>query len=368
MAEATRDSGLYYGDYLMLDRLLSCQKRESVKQGQPAHDEMLFIVIHQTYELWFKQILFELDAVQDIFAADYVADRDIGQADHALMRVHEILKLLVRQVDVLETMTPLDFLDFRDLLYPASGFQSAQFRLTETRLGLVREQRLPFDRQSFDERLSERDRHNVQAQERRGSLADQIEAWLGRTPFVDFEGWSFESAFRDTVANSLEADIDYVRNNPNIDEQQRAAELERLEGARSRFDALFDPVAFQAAHTAGEWRFSREALQAALFITLYRDEPVLHLPFRLLSRLMDIDETLSAWRYRHALMVERMIGLKLGTGGSSGGAYLRATTEAHRIFNDFFALSTYLIPRSELPALPESLQSRMGFTYEADDG
>src|SRR3546814_100944 len=160
---------VYYGDYLQVDKLLSCQNRESERLGRPAHDEMLFIVIHQAYELWFKQILFELDAVQAIFARDPVRDREVGRATRALERVQAILKLLVHQVDVLETMTPLDFLDFRDLLYPASGFQSAQFRQIETRLGLRRKDRLAFDRQSFDQRLSEGDRQRVAAAETRRS-------------------------------------------------------------------------------------------------------------------------------------------------------------------------------------------------------
>jgi tryptophan 2,3-dioxygenase len=105
------------------------------------------------------------------------------------------------------------------------------------------------------------------------------------------------------------------------------------------------------------------AIQAALFITLYRDEPVLQLPFRLLSALMDIEETLSLWRYRHALMVRRMIGVKIGTGGSSGYDYLRHTSERYQIFGDLFQLSSYLIPRSALPALPPDVKTRMGFTY-----
>ncbi len=364
MAAKDRPAGLYYRDYLQLDRILSSQTRESERQNRPAHDEMLFIIIHQTYELWFKQILFELDAVTAVFSAERVDDRAIAAADRALGRVQEILRLLVSQIEILETMTPLDFLDFRDLLYPASGFQSLQFRTIETRLGLPRTTRLEFDQQSFDQRLDDNDRAALRAAESAPSIADLVQAWLERTPFVDSEGWSFEGAFRGTVGASLEADMRYVRTNPHLDADQRSAELARLDAARARFDALFDAEAFAAAQTAGQWRFSRRALQAALFITLYRDEPVLHLPFRLLSHLMDIDETMTAWRHRHALMVQRMIGLKLGTGGSSGGDYLRATADSHQVFSDLFSLSTYLIPRSHLPPLPQALQARMGFTYD----
>ncbi|HET8726588.1 MAG TPA: tryptophan 2,3-dioxygenase family protein [Alphaproteobacteria bacterium] len=357
---------VYYGDYLQVDRLLSCQERESTKLGRPAHDEMLFIIIHQAYELWFKQILFELDAVQDVFARDRVNDRDVGRAGRALDRVHAILKLLVHQVDVLETMTPLDFLDFRDLLYPASGFQSAQFRQIETRLGLRRGDRLAFDRQSFDQRLSAKDRDTVKAVEGHPSLFDQVEAWLERTPFVEFGGYRFQEAYRGAVGDMLQRDIDYLRDNPTLGEAERDAEIKRLESARERFEALFDEARHRALHAKGLWRFSLRALQAALFINLYRDEPALQVPFNLLSRLMDIDETMTTWRHRHALMVQRMIGLKIGTGGSSGHDYLRATTDSHRVFGDLFALSTFLISRSTLPGLPEPVRQAMGFTYAAE--
>ena len=140
-----RKQSLTYAAHLQLDRLLSCQQRQSELHGRPAHDEMLFIIVHQAYELWFKQILFELDAVQQVFSGPRVEDGDIGRAVHGLGRIVEIEKLLVHQLDVLETMTPLDFLDFRDLLVPASGFQSLQFRLIETRLGLRRDERLNFE-------------------------------------------------------------------------------------------------------------------------------------------------------------------------------------------------------------------------------
>ena len=149
---------VYYADYLKLDTLLAAQAPESARQGTPAHDEMLFIVVHQAYELWFRQILHELDRIQADFERNPLADEHLGRIVHGLDRINEILKLLIQQLDVLETMTPLDFLDFRDLLMPASGFQSMQFRAIETRLGLKREGRLLFDERAFDDRLSAADR------------------------------------------------------------------------------------------------------------------------------------------------------------------------------------------------------------------
>ncbi len=357
---------LYYADYLRLDRLLSAQEPESEKQGRPAHDEMLFIIVHQTYELWFKQILHELARVDAIFADEGLDDRDIGRAVAALERVERILKLLPGHLDVLETMTPLDFLEFRDLLFPSSGFQSLQFRLIETGLGLRREDRLRFEAKPFDARLNQADREKLQAFEQRPSLSDRIEAWLGRTPFVELGGYRFQESYRAAVSEMLEKDSAILRGNAEIGDKDRDAGLAALKSAQEKFEAIYDETRHAELVAEGVWRYSWRALQAALFITLYRDEPVLQLPFRLLSLLIDIDETMTAWRHRHALMAQRMIGMKLGTGGSSGHDYLSEAARRYRVFGDLFALSTFLIPRSALPPLPEGLRSAMGYRYEAE--
>jgi tryptophan 2,3-dioxygenase len=156
----------------------------------------------------------------------------------------------------------------------------------------------------------------------------------------------------------LTDDAARIRASTVLNEEQRRSEAEAIEKALAKFNALFAPDGSQSA-----WRMSLAAVQAALFITVYRDQPVLQLPFRLLTALMDIEESLTLWRYRHALMVQRMIGVKIGTGGSSGHDYLRRTVDAHRVFADLFQLSTYLIPRSALPPLPPEVQGRMGFVY-----
>jgi tryptophan 2,3-dioxygenase len=154
--------------------------------------------------------------------------------------------------------------------------------------------------------------------------------------------------------------MEVVRGDDAMPAERREREARGLDKALAAFAAIFDPAA-----SPGAWRLSPAAVQAALFITVYRDMPAAQQPFRLLSLLMDIDETLTLWRYRHALMVERMIGRKIGTGGSSGHAYLRTTAERHRIFADLFQLSTFLIPRSALPDLPAAVRARMGFVYTA---
>lgn len=357
----------YYGDYLQVDKLLDAQRPVSRVRGQEAHDEMLFIVVHQVHELWFRQILHELDSVVGMFQRDVVDERSIGVAVARLERIIEIQKECINTIRVLETMTSLDFLDFRDLLNPASGFQSVQFRMIENRLGLHPEQRLRYNKAPYLERFNAKDREILAATEKGPTLFDLIEAWLERTPFLEYERFDFMEAYEEAVDRMLAADREIIEHNPTLSPGHKKAELEQLEKTRAEFDLLFDKDAYEKARAEGKKRFSYRATLAALLINLYRDEPILHLPFRFLERLLDVDEHFTMWRHRHAIMVHRMIGAKIGTGGSSGHDYLRALVEAHRIFTDLFDLSTYLIPRSQRPPLPDSLKRELGFYYtEAD--
>ena len=152
-----------------------------------------------------------------------------------------------------------------------------------------------------------------------------------------------------------------ISENPELDQEQQDRQLRNVEQSENAFRSILQPVDGTVA--APGWRFRPQALLAALFINLYRDEPALQLPYRLLTALMDIDELLSTWRHRHALMVQRMIGRKIGTGGSSGHDYLKSSAEKHRIFGDLFALATFLIPRSALPPLPPHVQRAMRYQY-----
>jgi tryptophan 2,3-dioxygenase len=353
-------SPVYYADYLQVGRLLSLQAPESAKHGPAVHDEMLFIIVHQAYELWFRQILHEFDRIERDFSTNPVDDEAMARIVHSLARVHEILKLLVAQLDVLETMTPADFLDFRDYLFPASGFQSLQFRLIETRLGLPEGARIQLDGEAVEKRLSVADRDRLATARARPTILALLDAWLERTPFLDWGGESFRVAYRAAVVRHLSADVETIKAVLPVERRER--ETSGIDKALEAFAAIFEPD-----KSPGAWRLSPRAVQAALFITVYREMPAVQQPFRLLSLLMDIDETLTFWRYRHALMVERMIGRKIGTGGSSGHAYLRTTAERHRIFGDLFQLSTFLIPRSSLPELPADVKRRLGFIYASSE-
>lgn len=359
------DEPLYYGDYLQLGKLLGAQELESARHGDAVHDEMLFVIVHQAYELWFKQIIWEIDSVLSIFGTGQVDESDMGTAIARLRRIHRIERLLIEQVNVLETMTPLDFLDFRDYLFPASGFQSAQFRIVENMLGIRPQDRLLLAGAGYTERFTEDDRARVVRLESEPSLFDVVERWLERTPFLDHEDFHFWEAYQGAVHARIKSDREVVANNPNLTEAEKQVQLAEFDDVLSQYEAIFDPDRHQHERDAGRLRLSHRAFQAAVFITLYRDQPALQEPFRLLELLMDIDEGFTTWRYRHAQMALRMIGRRVGTGGSAGAKYLEKSAERSRVFGDLMNLSTFLVPRSDLPRLPDGILGAMRFRYEA---
>lgn len=361
--ELRMSGDLYYPDYLKLSQILSAQELESEKAGKPAHDEMLFVITHQAYELWFKQILFELNSVIDIFSGEKVDDKQMGVAIARLERIHVIQRLLILQIEVIETMTPLDFLEFRDLLVPASGFQSLQFKEIEIALGLKREQRIEADQEFFYTRLRDRDREDLDKFENRPTLLELIDRWLQRMPFLEFKDFRFWEEYKEAVEKMLESDLKIVETSPSLSPRERKVQLDSLNATRARFETLLDEEKFEQLRENGDFRLSWRSTLAALFIHLYRDEPLVHLPFLLLTSLVEIDEMFTNWRSRHALMVQRMLGTKIGTGGSSGHDYLSATTQRNRVFIDLFTISTFLISRSERPELPAELKQALGFYF-----
>ncbi|MBI2379323.1 MAG: tryptophan 2,3-dioxygenase [Gammaproteobacteria bacterium] len=353
----------YYGDYLQLNKLLDSQLPQSRVYGTEAHDETLFIIVHQAYELWFKQILHELRSAQAMMAHDEVDERMLGTLNARFDRIRSIQKVLVEQIGILETMTPLDFLDFRDYLIPASGFQSIQFKEIEIRLGLKRAFRSEMDRKFFYSRINDADRAYLAEREAECSLLESVEAWLERMPFLEFAGFNFWLEYEKAVDLMLHDDEQIVRGNPGLSEDVRAFQLKELAATRENFRSILDAERYAEVREQGRVRLSRRALLAALFINLYRDEPILQLPFHLLTNLVEVDELFTTWRSRHALMVHRMLGSKIGTGGSSGVDYLKMGAEANRVYTDFFNLSTFLLPRSALPVLPAELTKELGFHF-----
>jgi tryptophan 2,3-dioxygenase len=261
------DPAVTYGSYLHIDELLTLQQPRS--EG-PEHDELLFIVIHQVYELWFKEILHEIDRVKVLLEAD-----DSYRAQHTLKRVLTILKVLVAQLDILETMTPLEFLSFRERLEAASGFQSDQFRQLEFALG--RKARATIERFPAGSRA----RTALEAR------FDQHTVWDAFLRYLAREGYGVPAA---ALSRDVTADVE-----PSEDLQ-------------------------------------------TILIEVYRKDPK---NSEMCERLVDLDEGVQEWRYRHVKMVERTIGVKMGTGGSAGAAYLRSTIGSP-LFPDLWAIRARL--------------------------
>ena len=261
------DPAVTYASYLKVDELLALQQPRS---QEPEHDEVLFIVIHQVYELWFKELLHEFDRARQWLEGD-----ESHRAQHTLKRILSVLKVMVAQLDILETMTPLEFLTFRQRLEAASGFQSDQFRQIEFVLGVKSEGAV--------RRFPEGGRARV-ALERRYREATLWDAFLH---YLSREGYVVPPAHlgRDVLA-AIEP----------------SPEVQRI------------------------------------LVTVYRDDPK---NAELCERLVDLDEGIQEWRYRHAKMVERTIGAKPGTGGSGGAAYLRETV-GRPLFPDLWEIRSQL--------------------------
>ena len=265
------NAAVTYSNYLKIDDLLSCQQRLSKgADGRPEHDEMIFIIIHQVYELWFKQVIHELDHLRECLQAN-----DAPAALHTFKRTLTILKTLVGQVDVLETMTPLSFNSFRGRLESASGFQSAQFREVEFVLG-------------------HRQASAIAAHPKGSKARDRLERRLA-------EPTLFDVFLRFLRANGFSV-----------------------------------PPELLSRDVTQRWEPS-EALQEVL-VHVYRTNPI---GAQICERLVDLDEGLQEWRYRHVKMVERTIGAKPGTGGSAGAEYLRRTL-FQPLFPDLWAIRIHL--------------------------
>ncbi len=354
-----------YWNYLKLEQILTAQEPSSGTKGRAAHDEMLFIIIHQVYELWFKQIIHELDSVREMFAGNYVDEKNIGIAVTRLERVVKIQKLLVQQIDVIETLTPLDFLDFRGYLPGASGFQSMQFRMVENKLGLRPQDRLQYGNRPYHAEYTDGDRSKVVETETETSLFELIDQWLARTPFLTHSSFNFLKEFANSFRATTAAELKHIASSTVMSVEEKQMRTKMAEQSLAYVESVLDDKRYAALRDSGSVRLSFNAFLAALFINLYRDQPILHLPFKLLATILDVDEHFNLWRHRHSLMVLRMIGSKMGTGGSSGHDYLKATVHKHNVFNDLYMLSTFYLPRSSLPTLNDTVVKDLGFYFSS---
>lgn len=360
LSEAGRGK-LYYPDYLRLGTLLDCQRPISFAKGNPCHDEMLFITIHQTYELWFKQLIFELDSVRSILAELNIGEKRISLALHRLTRIREIQKLLNDQIKVLETMTAQEFLEFRDYLFPASGFQSFQFRLLEIKLGVRPDQRL---NARWILNISPEHQELLREAQQEPSLFDYVERWLRNIPFREFRGYNFQRSYEAAISKMFDIERENIRD--RLEPAEQDPMLKELQNACKTFESVYKRDIHEQLIKSKERRLGFRATSASLMIMLYQDEPMFQLPARLLQMLIDVDEQMNQWRYRHSQMVHRMIGVKMGTGGSLGHSYLKQTIDSQKVFADLANLSTLLIPLRLLPPLPAELRDQMRYFHSIE--
>ena len=337
-----------YADYLRLHELLELQG-----EGREINsDEMHFIIVHQTFELWFKQVIRELTEVRNILGCDHVPEDDIPRAVDHLGRTTEIFRLMGNQWAVLETLTPQGFLAFRDGLGTASGFESFQMREFEILLGLDNDDRIGgMDPLSSFRRMAEGDERSAAMLARledallQPSLYESMMNWVERTPIM---GSSYGS----------EGDAENVR--AYIETHLGAHRAVCEEAAeRSAGWGAGDPskmaARMAAAHDGAvsflmpEGEVSR-ARAGLLFIESYRELPLLTWPRTLIDAIVELEESMVKWRHSHARMVERIMGRRIGTGGTSGVDYLDATSQ-YRIFKDLWGVRTILVKPEKRPAL-----------------
>ncbi len=360
------DRPISYWDYIRVENLLDLQGGLGASDHDLSNDEVMFIVIHQIDELWFKLALRELGSVRSLFCAEHVPEVALASAVRGIRRVESIFRFAGRHFELMETMTTRDFLSFRDKLFPASGFQSAQLRELEIVLGLPDSVRIPLGHEgSYLTALKNADGTpspsytRVEKRLNEGqSLREAITGWLYRTPIdgsspsnpSDGEAvWSFIQRY--LAAHTAEVDRAFelakrsARSEADIERLASRYAVEKV-SAREFMEATDVPEAMQ--------RNACRSRAAIMFIESYREMPLLAWPRELLDAIVALEQAFVVFRQLHARMVERMLGRRMGTGGSAGVDYLDQTALRYRIFSDIWAARTLLIRAEALPALGQA--------------
>lgn len=345
-----------YWDYIRVEDLLALQTGLERDESALSNDEVRFITIHQIDELWFKLALRELQAARDLFGLSYVPETSLSAAVTALRRVVVIFELAAHHFALMETMRTQDYLRFRDKLSPASGFQSAQFREVEILLGLDDAQRLPFGNEaSYTDALQSKDgapspaMERIRARRASGpSLKTTIYAWLERTPIHGSSAAQPEDAavVARYVGEFLQCQSDVVRDQMRTALASQALTSEDRARLQRRYEAeIANARAFlEADDVPAEERGRQRRVRAAiLFIDSNRQLPLLSWPGEIIDALLEVEQAMLIFRQRHARMVERVIGRRLGTGGSDGVDYLDQTALRYRIFPEIWAARTLML-------------------------
>ncbi|AEG67626.1 tryptophan 2,3-dioxygenase protein [Ralstonia solanacearum Po82] len=350
-----------YWDYIKVEALLSLQSGSDEDETQVGNDETLFIIVHQIYELWFKLILRELTAARDLLRQDPVPGHQITAGVRSLRRAIAVFEQANQHFRVMETMTTRDFLDFRERLTPASGFQSAQLREIEILLGLEDEERIAIGHAcSFKDALklpngaASAATHRVEARIAHGpSFKQCLYEWLSRLPIDGSNEPAAAERFLHDYLRSMR-DESRHRLQTAIDRGLGAEEVERLRARYQAQDANAEAYLLAEDDPGADvaTRKKRRAVRAAMvFIESYRELPHLTWPREMLESVVELEQSMLIWRQRHARMVERMIGRRVGTGGSAGVDYLDQTALRYRVFSDLWTVRSLLLRKASLPAV-----------------
>jgi len=349
-----------YWDYVRVEELLRLQGGLDGDERALSNHEVVFITVHQVFELWFKLAIREIVFLRDVFARSVVEETAIASALRSLDRIVRVLSVANQHWTVVESINTRDYLEFRDKLFPASGFQSAQMREMEILLGLEEGDRVGLGGEGqWKEALRSLDGGESPALRRvelrlhdRPTLREAVDAWLFRTPIRG--SGPADPADAEAVDGFVREYLDAVRRTTlGLLEQRLDARLP--EPARDAIRERYrKEIASAEAWLAPDDPRRRRIRAAILFLESYRELPLLAGPRRVLDQLVEVEQALLVFRQRHARMVERVIGRRVGTGGSTGVQYLDETAIAYRIFKDLWAARTYLLPPPALPRLPDA--------------
>lgn len=349
-----------YWDYIRVEDLLSLQTGTRSTESELGNDEVLFVTVHQIFELWFKLVLRELEAVRSVFRQNPVPDQELSAACRSLRRCVTIFEVAAEHWKVVESLTTRDYLAFRDQLVGASGFQSAQIRQLEILLGLEDELRVGCAGEaSYKEVLKRPDGGSTPSLERvekqlasgpsfRAALYD----WLARTPIDGSSDEASVRAYTESFLASHEAQARRL-----VETTSSALPQMDRDVLRTRYDREVEQArAFLEARDLehlpeGERQKRRHARAALVFIESHRELPRLAWPREVVESTLVLEQSMIIWRWRHARMVERVIGRRVGTGGSGGVAYLDATAQRYRVFDDLWAVRTLLLKSELTPEL-----------------
>jgi tryptophan 2,3-dioxygenase len=356
-----------YWEYIRVEELLSLQGGIDRDDSKMSNDETLFIVVHQIYELWFKLILRELSTARDLFQKRPVPDMELASAVRSLKRVVTIFEQAVQHFKVMETLTTRDYLDFRDRLLHASGFQSAQLREIEIVLGLEDNVRVPYGKQSsFKDVLRTATGESpalkrVEARISSGpSLKTVIYEWLSRTPIEGSDNTESTNRFIEAFIKAYRSEnrrrIRLASKDPPspVDIEKLKERFEKDATAAEAFLRAEDvPDATPEARA-----FLKRVRAGILFLESYRELPRLAWPREVIETVIEMEQSMVLWRQRHARMVERVIGRRTGTGGSPGVDYLEQTAERYRIFSDLWTVRSLLLRKPKVPTIENTDEYR----------